>query len=506
MSLGEVVKNTLNHFKQTKEPITPDNYRHIFCIEAKKLNISVHECERIERALGKLDPALRKLANEYRVRTPDEALTFLVSQLNRAATGNKSEGMLAAALLIKRLLLIIEAFPLGELSKEARHSLGREMTHPAVLSDERNKWQEFQEALNFDYLNLLDSHGIFDKTHLPTLIEQVHSVLSAQEQPLNLAPVAELLLQTLRPTLAQANPERLKQLETELKKDAGLLTSQGMIDEIKELIEHRVLLDAELLGEQAGKLSDMVEEFKGDLTVQQELNDRLEKDGATLTEAFEKGEITEAVKEEFIKLAQNTRGAFVAFSQSIKGHIGKLGAFQEKIARLESELEQLRKEADEDYVTKVRNRRALNGVLEEFETAFETEGKDYSLIFLQIDRFEALMDTLGRDSGEVVLGTVARFVQQRVEEKNAILGRYGGNTFLCILPAKAAEAAELTKFIIALMPRKRFLYESRSFRVTLSGGIANRQGNSSLKDTLSHADACLRSAKLAGGNQMRERP
>lgn len=503
MSFSEIVKNTLTHFRNTKEPVTPDNYHNIFCLEAKKLGICIHECERIERALGKLDPQLKKLAQDYRVRTPDELLTFLTAQLNRATNGNKSEEMLAAALLIKRLLLIIEAFPLRNLSKEARRALGREMTHPAVLADERNRWQALQESLEFGYLDTLDNHGIFDKADLPTLIEQVDAVLKASETSLDLAPIAGLLLESLRPTLAQANPKKLQELEKELKADAGLLTSQSMIEEIRGLLEHRVLLDTELLEEQTDRLSSMVDEFTEDLTEQSRFNNALEERGEQLTQALEKGEFTEAVKDELLNLARSTRGAFVAFNQAIKNHLDKTGSLKNKIAKLESEISRLRNEATEDYVTKIPNRRALTELLGDYEKRYEADKNGFILVFFQIDHYEALMDRLGRNSGEVILGTVAQFLKKQIEPKGATLGRYGGNTFLAILTGVSEKSAmELTKALVALMPRKQFLYEGRSFHVTLSGGLAHRNRYTSLKDTLSQADGCLRSAKLSGGNQV----
>lgn len=148
MSLTEVIKNSLNHFKQTRDPITPDLYRDVFCAEAKKLGIGIEDCEKIEKYTQKLAPEIKKSAQNYRIKNIDEFMIFLISQLNRNSSSVKFDAISVQTSFIKILLNIIEKLSIEPLKKDAIHSLSRDLNNYMILQDEKTKWRKNLTDIN----------------------------------------------------------------------------------------------------------------------------------------------------------------------------------------------------------------------------------------------------------------------------------------------------------------------------------------------------------------------
>ncbi|MEW5868393.1 MAG: GGDEF domain-containing protein [Chloroflexota bacterium] len=127
-------------------------------------------------------------------------------------------------------------------------------------------------------------------------------------------------------------------------------------------------------------------------------------------------------------------------------------------------------------------------------------------IFLDIDHFLEVNQSLGHMAGDGVLATVAETMRQTFGE-TAILGRYGGDKFVILLPSVEREAAflALEKLRQAVEARSTYEYEGKSWQiqVTISAGLAafpidGRSGY----ELLRKADQALYRAKAAR-NQVR---
>ncbi|WP_252509765.1 EAL domain-containing protein [Thalassospira sp. TSL5-1] len=138
-------------------------------------------------------------------------------------------------------------------------------------------------------------------------------------------------------------------------------------------------------------------------------------------------------------------------------------------------------------------------------TANSTEGdipRDIAtaLLFIDLDRFKLINDSLGHDFGDLLLKEVANRLRD-IMRRNDTLGRLGGDEFLIIIPqlSETQEAATLAQTVIdAFSPT--FEIRGRQLFVTPSIGIALSPADGDDFATLMrNADAAMYSAKARGG-------
>ena len=126
-------------------------------------------------------------------------------------------------------------------------------------------------------------------------------------------------------------------------------------------------------------------------------------------------------------------------------------------------------------------------------------------LMIDIDDFKKVNDRHGHPSGDVVLATTARLIQDTVRETD-LVGRYGGEEFLVIMPQTTSEAALLLAGrILKNVWDHEYQEEAGTFRITVSIGLATypapELGVKSKSGLLSAADQALYKAKLSGKNQ-----
>jgi diguanylate cyclase (GGDEF)-like protein len=180
---------------------------------------------------------------------------------------------------------------------------------------------------------------------------------------------------------------------------------------------------------------------------------------------------------------------------------GRLG---HAVAQLGSTLAISHNAATVDRMTGIANRPALLGMLfGEVERA-SRYNRPLSVGFVDIDRFKLVNDTHGHHVGDVVLRGVADVLRANVRATD-MLGRYGGEEFMLILPETTVEdAASLAEKIRLLIAGTRFRIDnSVSVEVTVSIGVAGGPGGNLRIDTLVRdADAAMYSAKSLGRDQV----
>ena len=108
--------------------------------------------------------------------------------------------------------------------------------------------------------------------------------------------------------------------------------------------------------------------------------------------------------------------------------------------RLEAAREELLQAAITDPLTGCHNRRFLLEVMERELQRHARFDLPLSLLFIDIDRFKAINDTLGHEAGDRVLQYVSRFLKRHIREADYIL-RWGGDEFLVLITCGGTEAA-----------------------------------------------------------------
>lgn len=131
--------------------------------------------------------------------------------------------------------------------------------------------------------------------------------------------------------------------------------------------------------------------------------------------------------------------------------------------------------------------------------------KPISLVMLDIDHFKRVNDTYGHAVGDVVIASVAMLLRQRLRQSD-IVGRYGGEEFVAVLPeCDAAQAQRMMEDIRQRFASLRFSHDGEDFSCTLSAGLAcsGDHPDSDGAALLVAADEVLYVAKRSGRNQVR---
>ena len=163
--------------------------------------------------------------------------------------------------------------------------------------------------------------------------------------------------------------------------------------------------------------------------------------------------------------------------------------------------EQLSYNATHDVLTSLWNRSAFSDRLHH-ALARRTEPGSTALLFLDLDRFKAVNDTLGHQAGDAVLIEIAKRLQRATREADTV-ARLGGDEFVVLCedltsPSEAIEIAER----VAVLVESPIAIGNRTATVGASIGIAISDGVQSADSLLRNSDAAVYRAKHEGRSRI----
>ncbi|HEX7241576.1 MAG TPA: diguanylate cyclase [Longimicrobiaceae bacterium] len=186
-----------------------------------------------------------------------------------------------------------------------------------------------------------------------------------------------------------------------------------------------------------------------------------------------------------------------------------------RIKRLQDELDQKNRELEEankklrklsitDGLTELFNHRHVHQLLhDEFERSLRT-GEAMAVAMLDLDRFKQVNDTYGHPTGDVILYETARIIRDTAREIDMV-GRYGGEEFIAILPDTGEEeAGQFAERVRRAVEGHLYRDEANEVRMTVSSGVASFPGLDvdSPELLLKRADEALYAAKETGRNRV----
>ena len=196
---------------------------------------------------------------------------------------------------------------------------------------------------------------------------------------------------------------------------------------------------------------------------------------------------------------------FVAYVAAALGLA--FGFFWMTTAQLSAELEHM---ASTDPLTRVYNRRVFRDWCDKELARSRRVGTTLSLLMIDIDHFKRINDRFGHQGGDAVLCAVVEQMQDSVRGID-VLGRWGGEEFVALLPGASEEAA----LIVAQRVRRNVerLQLTELFAagepvgdqdtLTVSVGMASHRGEpDQIEDMLQRADRALYQAKAEGRNRV----
>ena len=172
----------------------------------------------------------------------------------------------------------------------------------------------------------------------------------------------------------------------------------------------------------------------------------------------------------------------------------------QKIA-LEQALAHIKEMAARDELTGLPNRRRMMTLLQEHATRRGRGGPRFYVCIIDLDHFKHINDTYGHAAGDAVLRAFANQAQQ-VLRTTDMIGRWGGEEFLLLLPETPPGEPTLgvarLREALAAMPASPALPE---LRVRFSAGFARYEDGEPIDQAIERADRALYAAKSAGRNR-----
>ncbi|MCB1746951.1 MAG: EAL domain-containing protein [Gammaproteobacteria bacterium] len=191
------------------------------------------------------------------------------------------------------------------------------------------------------------------------------------------------------------------------------------------------------------------------------------------------------------------------------GHIiGILGAIHDITTRKRAE-DAARHLARFDPLTNLPNRRYFAERLETSLAAAARHLRMGALLFIDLDQFKQINDTLGHSVGDSLLQAVAERLRNVTRQEDTV-ARLGGDEFVVLLPEVAADLEACARQAQTVAEKihsslgQPFQFDHHQFHITPTIGISLfPEGNKSVDDVLKEADTAMYNGKAAGRNVTR---
>ena len=162
----------------------------------------------------------------------------------------------------------------------------------------------------------------------------------------------------------------------------------------------------------------------------------------------------------------------------------------------------LYRQATHDPLTSLYNRRAFIERMNHEVSRTRRYRHAMTVLMFDLDRFKRINDNYGHLTGDNVLQSFAMLLTRTLRTSD-LIGRYGGEEFLVLLPETSAEAGhELAERVRREWETLRIEGLSNEvISITVSGGVAQLRDDESTEDLIRRVDECLYEAKKHGRNQ-----
>ncbi len=159
-------------------------------------------------------------------------------------------------------------------------------------------------------------------------------------------------------------------------------------------------------------------------------------------------------------------------------------------------------QANFDALTGLPNRRMLRDRLEQDIKKCRREASHLAILFIDLDHFKEVNDTLGHDNGDLLLIEAAGRIRACVRETDTV-ARMGGDEFTVVLP-ELSDAASLERIIQAILDAMATVFELVTGQVFVSASIGITmypEDATEVENLFKNADQALYAAKGAGRNR-----
>jgi diguanylate cyclase (GGDEF)-like protein len=163
--------------------------------------------------------------------------------------------------------------------------------------------------------------------------------------------------------------------------------------------------------------------------------------------------------------------------------------------------------ANVDELTGLGNRRLINKVLQDEINRARRSSSSLAVILLDVDYFKNYNDNYGHPAGDTVLKRLADLMQRATSRAGEMVGRYGGEEFILVLPGASVQSAVRTaERLKDLVNSEGIAHEKSQIGgiITVSQGVVSLMPDADLTpaDIIKRADNALYKAKHEGRNRI----
>lgn len=213
---------------------------------------------------------------------------------------------------------------------------------------------------------------------------------------------------------------------------------------------------------------------------------------------------------------QNRRKNGVVYTERlnisvVKSHAGEITHYVASftdISREQAFADRIQNLAYYDPLTSLPNRRLFQERLSKALASLPRKSSGCALLFIDIDNFKDLNDTLGHDSGDLLLTLVATRLKDCLREYDTA-ARLGGDEFVVVLeeldhdPKRAAMQAGTVADKILKVLKQNYTLGNCDFRTTVSIGVTVfNSSDVPVEELLKQADIAMYASKMAGRDRM----
>jgi diguanylate cyclase (GGDEF)-like protein len=144
--------------------------------------------------------------------------------------------------------------------------------------------------------------------------------------------------------------------------------------------------------------------------------------------------------------------------------------------------------------------------LTEFFNQTSKAEQQYSLLYVDLDRFKEVNDMYGHDIGDELLKKVASLFKNNVPEDSVVV-RIGGDEFVFLIPVSTIEmieAREFSEYLYNLLTTKAIEVEGYQLFISASIGMTFVDPNKTLKEIMKEADIAMYTAKRNSRTELQE--
>lgn len=342
-----------------------------------------------------------------------------------------------------------------------------------------------------------------------TTIEDMIPILLERVAIKNMDSLSSLLNSSLKPSISLELDSKLAKFSIQVDNKPSMIFEEDIQKQMQSFIEERYEADKKVVRQKTEDIAKLV------TLMGTYLNDAINNHGKG-------GEEVASIKDKIQAIDLNDDGItklselqekLISAAASIKDEMDKVGDnlatgksyvnnLEEKVKKLEKELDTAKTIGNIDHLTGLLTRRAYETEILKLENNFSRNGNNYALIFLDLDLFKKVNDTYGHDAGDVVLSTFAKIIKSQTREPD-IVARYGGEEFISVIQYNKKE--ELVKYLTRIkiiVKDNSIIYKKDSIHISFSAGVTLRNNHKTYESAIQKADVLLYEAKNSGRDKI----